>query len=230
MRIGIIGAMSCETEALVGMLENASSERISGVLYSRGKLFGRDTVIATCGVGKVFAAICAQTMILRYSPDIIINTGVAGTLTDRLSVCDIAVSSDVVQHDMDTSAIGDPVGLLSGINMIKIPADSELCDYVLKEAEALGLKAISGTIASGDIFVADGGKKTYIRDTFSAVSCEMEGASIGHVCYVNSVPFVVIRSISDGGDDNAAMSFDKFVGIAAENSVKLVCAVIKNRL
>ncbi len=227
MRIGIIGAMSCETETLCGMLSDASQEKISGVEYHSGKLMGHDAVIATCGIGKVFAAICAQTMILKYSPDIIINTGVAGTLTDQLSVCDVALSTSVVQHDMDTSAIGDPIGLISGINIVNIPASEELCKKAQKAAGAVGLKAVSGTIASGDVFVAEEGRKAFIRDMFSAIACEMEGASIGQVCYVNSVPFVVIRAISDGGDEAAAMSYDKFVRIAAENSVKLLCEMMK---
>ncbi len=227
MKIGIIGAMSCETATLCGMLERDKCEKISGVEYHSGKLLSHDVVIATCGIGKVFAAICAQTMILKYSPDIIINTGVAGTLTDKLSVCDVALSSSVVQHDMDTSAIGDPVGLISGINIINIPASAELCAKACGAAESVGLKAVSGTIASGDVFVAEESRKAFIRDTFSAIACEMEGASIGHVCYVNSVPFVVIRAISDGGDEEAAMSYDKFVTIAAENSVKLLCEMLK---
>ncbi len=227
MKIGIIGAMQCETATLCSMLESDTCEKISGVEYHSGKMLGHDVVIATCGIGKVFAAICAQTMILKYSPDIIINTGVAGTLTSELSVCDVALSRSVVQHDMDTSAIGDPVGLISGINIINIPASDELCEKAQRAAAAIGLNALSGIIASGDVFVAEEGRKSFIRNTFSAISCEMEGASIGHVCYVNSVPFVVIRSISDGGDEGAAMSYDKFVTIAAENSVKLLCEMLK---
>lgn len=226
MKIGIIGAMQCETAALCEMLEGDICEKISGVEYHSGKLMGQDVIVATCGIGKVFAAICAQTMILKYSPDIIINTGVAGTLTSELSVCDVALSKSVVQHDMDTSAIGDPVGLISGINIIDIPASDDLCKKAQRSAEEIGLKAISGTIASGDIFVADEGRKSFIRNTFSAIACEMEGASIGQVCYVNSVPFIVIRAISDGGDEGAAMSYDKFVTIAAENSVKLLCRML----
>ncbi len=227
MKIGIIGAMRCETEKLVSMLEDMTSEEISGVAFYSGRLFGHDAVVATCGIGKVFAAICAEVMILKYSPDIIINTGVAGTLTNKLSVCDIAVSSSVVQHDMDTSAIGDPVGLISGINIIEIPADEKLCSLICSTADTLKLNTEKGIIASGDMFVADAGKKRYIKETFGAIACEMEGAAIGQVCYVNKVPFAVIRAISDGGDDDAAMSYDKFVAIAAENSVKLVCSVLK---
>ena len=228
MKIGIIGAMSCETAALKAMLKDVQSSTVSGVEYSSGRLFGHDVVIATCGIGKVFAAICTQTMILNYSPDIIINTGVAGALSHELSVCDIAVASDVVQHDMDTSAIGDPVGLISGINIVNIPAHKELSDEIVKAAETVGIKAVLGTIASGDLFVASEDKKAFIRSTFSAIACEMEGASIGQVCYVNNTPFAVIRAISDGGGEEAAMSYDKFVELAAENSVKLVCEVVKN--
>ncbi|MBQ8004881.1 MAG: 5'-methylthioadenosine/adenosylhomocysteine nucleosidase [Clostridia bacterium] len=228
MKIGIIGAMSCETDALKKMLQNRKTEIISGVEYAYGNLFGKEAVIATCGIGKVFAAVCAQTMILRFAPDVIINTGVAGTLTSKLSPCDIAISENVVQHDMDTSAIGDPVGLISGINIIKIPSDEKLCSLVASCAEKIGLSALCGTIASGDVFVADKAKKEYIKNCFDAVACEMEGASIGQVCYINSIPFVVIRAISDGGDDEAAMSYDKFVILAAENSVKLVCEMISS--
>lgn len=230
MKIGIIGAMNCETERLKAMVENGVSETVSGIEYTSGVICGREVVIATCGVGKVFAAVCAQTMILRYSPDFIINTGVAGSLSDSLSVCDIAVSEDVVQHDMDTSPIGDPVGLISGINIVNIPADKKLCEAVCDVARGLGLRVKSGTIASGDAFIADKQKKTWISETFGAIACEMEGASIGHVCYLNSVPFVVIRAISDGGDDSAAMSFDTFVKIAAENSIKIVVGLLNSQL
>lgn len=222
MKIGIIGAMKCETEALCAMLEGTSSETVSGICYTSGTLCGREVVIATCGIGKVFAAVCAQTMILKYSPDIIINTGVAGSLSDGLSVCDVAVSRDVVQHDMDTSPLGDPIGLISGINIVNIPASEQLCAAVLSAATDCGIKALPGTIASGDVFVAEREKKEYIKKNFGAIACEMEGASIGQVCYVNSVPFVVIRAISDGGDEDAAMSYDKFVIKASENSVKLL--------
>ena len=116
--IGIIGAMEIEVESLKSKLTDVTAETVGGVDYFVGKMYGKDVVVAKCGVGKVFAAICAQTMILKYSPSLIINTGVAGSLSENLGVLDVAVASGVIQHDMDTSAIGDPVGLISGINMI----------------------------------------------------------------------------------------------------------------
>ncbi len=227
MKIGIIGAMRCEVDSLRGMLCDARLEVISGIEYTIGNLLGHEVVVAMCGVGKVFAALCAQTMILKYNPDVIINTGVAGGLSRTLTIGDIAVSTSVVQHDMDTSPIGDPKGLISGINIIEIPADKGLCDLVLESAKELSMHMEAGIIASGDQFVADAERKKYIVDTFSAISCEMEGAAIGQVCYVNNKPFVVIRAISDGGDDEAGMSFDKFMLLAAENSIKLLARVLE---
>lgn len=228
MKIGIIGAMKIEVEMLCSMAENVKKETVGGIEFCCGSLCGQDVVIAVCGVGKVFAAMCAQTMILHYSPDAIINTGVAGALASELRVGDIAVAENVVQHDMDTSPIGDPIGLISGINLIQIPADIGICSTLKKSAEKLGMTCISGTIASGDQFIADRAKKTFIRDSFSAIACEMEGAAIGQVCFVCGTPFGILRSISDNGDESAGMSYDKFIGVAVENSVKILTDFLEN--
>lgn len=222
MKIGIIGAMRIEVEKLCSMAENVKKEKVGGIEFNVGDLCGHQVIIAVCGVGKVFAAMCAQAMILNYSPDAIINTGVAGALASELRVGDVAVAENVVQHDMDTSPIGDPVGLISGINMVQIPADEKISSSLKKTAADLGMTCLSGTIASGDQFISDKAKKAYIKNTFSAIACEMEGAAIGQVCYVNGTPFGILRSISDNGDESAGMSYDKFIGVAVENSVKIL--------
>ena len=222
MKIGIIGAMKIEVEKLCSMAENVKKEKVGGIEFNVGDLCGHQVIIAVCGVGKVFAAMCAQAMILNYSPDAIINTGVAGALASELRVGDVAVAENVVQHDMDTSPIGDPVGLVSGINLVEIPADTGIASALKKTAIDLGMTCISGTIASGDQFIADKAKKSYIKDTFSAIACEMEGAAIGQVCHVNGTPFGILRSISDNGDESAGMSYDKFIGVAVDNSVKIL--------
>lgn len=222
MKIGIIGAMKIEVEKLCSMAENVKKEKVGGIEFNVGNLCGHQVIIAVCGVGKVFAAMSAQAMILNYSPDAIINTGVAGALASELRVGDVAVAENVVQHDMDTSPIGDPVGLISGINMVQIPADEKISSSLKKTAADLGMTCLSGTIASGDQFIADKAKKSYIKDTFSAIACEMEGAAIGQVCYVNGTPFGILRSISDNGDESAGMSYDKFIGVAVDNSVKIL--------
>ncbi len=214
--IGIIGAMQIEIEGLRAAMTDVSEERVSGVTFARGTLEGREVVCAVCGVGKVFAAIAAEAMILRYSPRALLNTGVAGGLADGLCVGDIVLADTVVQHDMDTSPLGDPVGLLSGLNIVEIPADKQLLAALKKSAEALGLSVRVGRIATGDQFVATEAQKTRIRAQFGADACEMEGGAIGHVAHVNGVPFAVLRAISDGGD---GMEFSEFVSLAAARSV-----------
>ncbi len=225
--IGIIGAMSVEIEALKAALADPVTEEAGGLRFTRGTLEGVPAVLTVCGVGKVFAAMAAQTMILRYGVRAVINTGVAGTLTDALSVGDIAIAENVVQHDMDTSPIGDPVGLISGLNLVYMPADAAFADTVAAVIGGMDIRCVRGTIASGDVFVADSGKKSYIRDTFGAIACEMEGAAIGQVCTVNKVPFAVIRAISDGGNEEATMDYPTFVKIAAAKSADVVRGVLR---
>ena len=225
--IGIIAAMNVEMDGLRAHMESPVRETVSGIEFVRGVIEGREVVTAVCGIGKVFAALCAQTMILRYAPEAVINTGVAGTLTDELSIGNLAVSACVVQHDMDTSAIGDPVGLISGINMVEIPADRALTDRLCAAAQTVGVKTLTGCIASGDQFVASPGRKTFIADTFSAIACEMEGAAVGQVCYVNRVPFCVLRAISDSADGSSHMDYPVFAQMAAEQSVRLLLAFLR---
>ena len=220
--IGIIGAMQTETAAIIAEMENKEETVISGVRFVRGSWCGKEVVVATCGVGKVFAALCAEAMILTYRPDCIINSGVAGALDDRLHLLDLVIGEQVVQHDMDTSPLGDPKGLLSGINLVTLPADEKLADALEQAAKAMEVCALRGMVASGDQFIADDEKRAFIRDTFGAACCEMEGASIGHVCYVNEVPFVVLRAISDGAADDAKMDYPAFVVKAAERSINIL--------
>lgn len=220
--IGIIGAMEIEVEKIKAFLTDATSEVVSGVTFVRGKFCEKDIVVAKCGVGKVFAGLCAEAMILKYDPELIINVGVAGCLDESLKIGDIVIADSVCQHDMDTSPLGDPVGMLSDINIIKIPADKKAYELFSECAKELSLPYSVGTIASGDQFVSSSDKKKYIIDNFGAKSCEMEGGAIGHVCYVNNVPFAVLRAMSDGADDGAKMDFPTFAKLAAENSTKVI--------
>lgn len=220
--IGIIGAMSVEMEAIKGLMDNKQDTVISGITFTTGQIHGKGVVAAVCGIGKVFAGMCTQTMILQFAPKQIINVGVAGTLTKDLGIADIAIADNMVEHDMDTSAIGDPVGLISGINIIEIPCDEALVSTIENCVQSLSFNTKRGTIASGDQFVADKAKKEYIVNQFGAIACEMEGAAIGQVCYVNKVPFAVIRAISDSADNQSHMDYPEFVKIASANSTKVM--------
>lgn len=224
--IGIIGAMEAETNALIAAIEEPKTECISGITYVSGRLCGREAVVATCGIGKVYAAICAQTMILRYAPTLIVNTGVAGTLCEELGIGDVAVATELVQHDMDTSPIGDPIGLVSGINKIYFEADADSVDKLSEILATQGINAVKGRIASGDQFVARAEVKDRIRSQFGAIACEMEGAAIAHVAAVNRVPVAVLRTISDSADGDAVSDYPAFVGEAAARSVSVLLAFL----
>lgn len=226
--IGIIGAMSVEVEGLKKRLENARSERIAGTEYAQGRLCGREVVIAQCGIGKVNAAVCASTMALRYSVSAVINTGVAGTLSKNIGILDLAISSDVAQHDMDTTVFGDAPGFISGVGKVNIPASKNLSSLALRLAKEQGNVCELGIIASGDQFISSAEKKAYIGNTFGAIACEMEGAAVGHACYLCGVEFVVIRCISDSATGDAEMEYPEMVKRAAIKSMALVEAMLEN--
>lgn len=222
MKLGIIAAMKIEAELIEAAMTDIVRETCGSIEFCLGKIGNTDIVLAVCGIGKVFAAICAQTMIVKYAPDAVINTGVGGTLTKKLSVGDVAVSSAMVQHDMDTSALGDPVGLISGPNIIEIPADAALAEKISAIVKDMGINTVQGIIATGDQFIAKQETKDRIVERFGAIACEMEGAAIGQVCYVNKVPFAVIRAISDDADGGACDDYPAFAKMAAKNSAKAV--------
>lgn len=229
MKIGIIGAMDVEVEELIGSMENIKKEDVSSTVYYEGTLQGKNVVVAKCGVGKVHAAVCAQTMILKYKPDLIINTGVAGSLNSGLDIADLVISDNVVQHDMDTSGLGDPVGLISGMNLINIPCSKSLVGKIESSAKTIeGTNVFVGTIASGDQFICSQDKKDYIVKHFHALCAEMEGAAIGHVCYLNNTDFCIVRAISDKADGSAHMDFPTFAKIAAKKSTQLINTFLKN--
>lgn len=226
--IGIICAMKIEADAIRASLTDTRTEMVSDVEFTIGKRYGKEIVLAVCGIGKVFAAICTEAMILRFNPVLIINSGVAGTLTEALSIGDIAIAKNLVQHDMDTSPLGDPVGLVSGINKIYFDADEKAVSAFAAVTTQVGANSVVGTIASGDQFMSDTEKKNAIRDRFGAIACEMEGAAIAHVAYVNNVPFAVLRAISDSASGDAQMEYPKFVALAAERSHAIIDAFLKD--
>ncbi|MDO5491608.1 MAG: 5'-methylthioadenosine/adenosylhomocysteine nucleosidase [Bacillota bacterium] len=225
--VGIIGAMKPEMDAIKAQVENPQVTTVSGIAFVEGRIHGVPVVVATSGIGKVFAAICAQTMILRYAPRLIINVGVAGSLTPDLNVGDIAVADAVVQHDLDTTGIGDPLGMISGLDLIELPCCRETADGLAESAARQGYHHRCGVIASGDVFIRGGERKRFIVDQFHAISCEMEGASVGHVCFVNDTPFCVLRAISDSGDENAISDYDMSLEMAADRATRVMDGYLK---
>lgn len=225
--IGIIGALNEEVEELISKLTDHAAEEVGSILFHTGKLEGKSVVIAKCGVGKVFAALTAEAMIIRYSPELIINTGVGGALKSGISVTDTLIADKLVQHDMDTSPLGDPKGLISGINVVYFEASEKAVTIARASAEKLGIKSHVGTVASGDVFVSTKEQKDRIVSEFDASVCEMEGAAIAQVAYVNKTAFAIIRAVSDSADEGSSMDYMKFLPIAAKNGAAITVELCK---
>ena len=225
--IGIIGAMDDEVKGLISLLDEKCEKEILGIKFYTGTIFSKPVVVAKCGVGKVFAAMCAAAMMLEFSPKIIVNTGVGGALASDLECADTVVATRLVQHDMDTSALGDAVGMISGINKEYFDSDERAVKILLSAAEKLGLRARGGVVASGDRFVCTSEDKCGIVNKFGADVCEMEGAAIAHTAYVGKTPFAVIRAISDGANEEAILDFPAFLKLAVKNSEALTLEFIK---
>lgn len=225
--IGFIGAMQVETEGIIAMMTKTASKTYAGITYTTGLLGDKEIVVATCGIGKVNAAVCAQCMIFMYQPEVIINTGVAGSLSNELNIGDIALGCCSIQTDMDTSPVGDPLGLISGINLIELPCDKDTVAKLEAAAKSLGIQYQIGKISTGDQFVNSAERKAFLQETFGCIACEMESGAMAHVCLLNGVKFAVIRSISDKADNSSHMDYSEFVKIAADNSIRMVKAFVE---
>lgn len=225
--IGIIGALNDEVREIIGRLENRVTETVGSIEFNLGELYGKKVVIARCGVGKVFAAICAEAMIIKYAPKLIVNSGVGGALDKSLRPLDIVFADKLVQHDMDTSPLGDPVGLISGINQVYFETDARARMILEESAREMDINYLVGTIATGDKFISEKEDKNRLTAIFGATACEMEGGAIAHTAFVNGVPFMVVRAISDSADGDACMDYPTFLPAATRISTALTLALIE---
>lgn len=226
--IGIIGAMEEEVMSLKELMKLKEVRSIATLDFYVGTLNGASVVLVRGGIGKVNAAICTQILIDCFHVNTIINTGVAGALSTELEIGDVVISSDALQHDFDASGFGYDLGVIPRMDNSYFRADEHLVNIALQASRKLSsnTNVFVKRIVSGDQFIADPTRKSQIVDNFEGFCTEMEGASIAHVCYLNKVPFVIIRSISDKADDSAEVNFAEFTQIAAANS----CKIIENML
>ena len=216
IKLGIIGAMTEEIETLVEKLEDKKESCRTGSTFYEGKLAGLDVAIVQCGVGKVNAAMCTQTLCDLYGVTHLVNTGIAGSLCADLDIGDLVVSEDAMYHDVDAVHFGYPYGKVPGMDVTAFPADKTMMEYAWAAAEAVnpGHTKI-GRVASGDQFVAVKELKERIIANTQGLCTEMEGAAIAQVAYKNGLPFVILRAISDKADDSAEMDYPTFEKIAA---------------
>ena len=228
--LGFICALAIEVEGIVNMMEKKEEKTVAKITYYKGDIFGREVVCCECGIGKVNSAMSTQIMIDLYHPDVIINSGIAGSLSADIRIGDIVVSDDCVQHDMDGTEMGDLPGQIqfNDEKRIEIPADKATADKLFDACRTIpDIGVFRGRIASGDVFVTAHDRRQRIADIFGALACEMEGAAVGCVCYRNGVPFAILRSISDDFGNNELVDFMEFRFIAAEHSIQAIGEFIR---
>lgn len=228
--IGIICAMKEELEEILTFAKETQEETYGSFRFIKGNIFGIDCVLCICGVGKVHAAMCTQTLIMKYNPDFIINVGVAGGIAPEIEIGDIAVASGLVQHDFDISSFPNrKKGEIAGINSVEIQTTKWITDKILVcSGDISPIRMHTGTILSGDQFICSPQKLTELRSEFGGIACEMEAGSIGQVCYVNKKEFGIIRSISDHADNSSNIDFDKFIKSSSKNAAIILSSFIKS--
>ncbi|KHT13438.1 5'-methylthioadenosine/S-adenosylhomocysteine nucleosidase [Pectobacterium carotovorum] len=226
MKVGIIGAMEQEVTLLRDRIENRQTFQRAGCEIYTGQINGVEVALLKSGIGKVSAAL-GTTLLLEHSkPDVVINTGSAGGLAPTLNVGDIVVSDEVRYHDADVTAFGYEPGQMAGCPAAFL-ADEKLITLAQEVIAELQLNAVRGLVVSGDAFINGAEPLARIRTTFpKAIAVEMEATAIAHVCHQFAVPFVVVRAISDVADKASHLSFDEFLSVAAQQSTRMVEAIL----
>ena len=229
-KYGIIGAMESEVRELCDELVNKEVLEYAGLSFSSGFLKGKEVVIVKSGIGKVNAALCAQALILKFAVTKIINTGIAGAFAKGLGVFDFVVSTAALYHDFDTTAFGYKAGQVPGMPEIFM-ADQKLADTAVRAFEktefAQKHKVIKGLVASGDQFISDSNTKKKIQANFEPACVEMEGCAIAHTCYLNKIPFVILRCMSDMADESVEQTYSFNEDICAAACSCLVKQVLE---
>ena len=225
--LGIIGAMDEEVAKIKEHMEQVEEKTIASMDFMKGMVKGHSVVVVRSGIGKVNAAICTQILADVYGVDAVINTGIAGSLNADINIGDIVLSTDALEHDMDAVAFGYPVGQIPRMDTLSFVADERLRKIAKTTCERVNpeVAVFEGRVVSGDQFISDKAKKEWLIENFAGYCTEMEGAAIAHAAYLNGIPFLIIRAISDKADDSASVDYPAFEAKAIEHSVKLLLAL-----
>ncbi len=213
----LICAMDAEAQGFRSMLTDRVDQTVGDLLFSSGLLWGHPVTVVKCGVGKVNAALCAQTAILRFSPRAVINVGVAGGLGKGVVTGHVVIGKDTVQYDFDLTALGEEDGLV-------FPCDEALSLRLMAAARSVlpeGRLSL-GRIATGDRFVGDSSTASRIRDRYGALACEMEGGAVAQVCAASGIPCGVLRAISDNANEQSDVDFPTFLDSAVAETEKII--------
>lgn len=227
--IGIIGAMEIEVEKLKASMSVTEEVTVASMTFCKGTYQGVNVVIVRSGIGKVNAGICTQILVDRFGVDAIVNTGIAGSLQAHINIGDIVVSTDALQHDMDATGFGYAKGIIPQMETSVFDADTQLRKVAVAACKKVNpdISVYEGRIVSGDQFVSEQAVKDRILADFQGYCTEMEGAAIAQAAWLNKIPFVIIRAISDKADGSATMDYAEFEAKAVEHSVNLMDEMLK---
>lgn len=228
IRVGIIGAMEVEVARLVASLGDEDVSTVAGMDFYAGALAGVPVVVVRSGVGKVNAGVCVQVLVDRYGVTHVVNTGVAGSLDARIDVGDIVVSTDCRYHDVDATVFGYEPGEVPQLGRVGFSADAGLRAQAVAAVNdvAACARAFEGRVVSGDAFVSDAREKERLARDFGGVCCEMEGAAVAQAAWLNGVPFVVVRAISDKPGVTTPVEYAAFEAAAAEHCAAIVACMV----
>lgn len=227
-KLGIICAMQEEIDPLLLKLKKETKIKKANMVFYSGKINGLNTVLVVSGIGKVNAAICTQILIDDFKITHVINSGVAGGVKKEIKPLDVVIGTSLIQHDMDATAFGNSLGEIPRLSKTNFDSDPNLINLAYEASlKNDSYKTYKGIIVTGDQFINDKEKVASLYKNFNALACEMEGASIAQTAFLNNIPFLVIRAISDNANSGASMDFDKFKNKAAINSLKIIEEIIK---
>ena len=229
MKIGIIGAMEIEVAELKRTMQVNRTVKKAQMEFFDGTLEGAPAVVVRSGIGKVNAAVCTQILVDDFGVEGVINTGIAGSLKAEINIGDLVLSTDVLHHDMDATGFGYPLGQIPQMDIFSFKADEKMRKLAKEICERVNpdIKVFEGRIVSGDQFISDKSVKNRIVENFGGYCTEMEGAAIAQTAYLNHIPFLIIRAISDKADDSAVMDYPIFEKKAAEHSFRLTKNFVK---
>ena len=228
-KIGIIGAMEVEIASLKSAMKVSRMLKKAQMEFLEGELEGCQAVVVRSGIGKVNAAVCTQILVDEFGVDGVINTGIAGSLKAEINIGDIVLSTDVLHHDMDATGFGYPLGQIPQMDTFSFQADEQMRKLAKEVCEEVNpeIRVFEGRVVSGDQFISSREVKDKIKENFDGCCTEMEGAAIAQTAYLNQIPFVIIRAISDKADDSATMDYPTFEKQAVEHSVRLTRGFLK---
>ena len=224
MRVGIICAGDREVAPFLPVISECKTTEKAMLKFYEGTISNVEVVVLFSGVCKVNAAIATQILIDTYHVNTIINAGVAGGMNEKLEIFDTVISTEVAYHDVAPNILTE---FHPWLETVFFKADKGLLNVAKKAVDKLeqNYKVFWGRMVTGEAFVADEGREK-INEQFEPLTVDMETASIAHVCYVNNIPFIAVRSITDTASHSGTGHFEENCEKASRIAKDITVAIL----